>query len=115
MKNKFLFLTKDSLKNKIKTKAFLIVNILLCVLLVSIVNLDSLIKLFGGSESVRIFIDDNYGRFSGFMNDWLNEGVVANLMTVLGNSIFGTLKFLYNLIIGYIISIYILFDNCYLI
>ena len=43
MKNKFLFLTKDSLKNKIKTKAFLIVNILLCVLLVSIVNFDSLI------------------------------------------------------------------------
>ncbi|MBE6146559.1 MAG: AI-2E family transporter [Firmicutes bacterium] len=70
-----------------------------------------LIKLFGGSESVRIFIDDNYGRFSGFMNDWLNEGVLANVMTALGNSIFGTLKFLYNLIIGYIISIYILFDK----
>lgn len=70
-----------------------------------------LINLFGGSESIRTFIDDNYSRFSVFMNNWLNEGVVANLMTVLGNSIFGTLKFLYNLIIGYIISIYILFDK----
>ena len=70
-----------------------------------------LINLFGGSESVREFINDNYSRFSGFMNDWLNEGVVANIMTVLGNSIFGTIKFLYNLIIGYIISIYILFDK----
>ena len=70
-----------------------------------------LINLFGGSESIRTFIDDNYSRFSVFMNNWLNEGVVANIMTVLGNSIFGTLKFLYNLIIGYIISIYILFDK----
>lgn len=70
-----------------------------------------LIKLFGGSESIRIFIDDNYSRFSGFMNDWLNQGVISNMMTALSNGIFGTLKFLYNLIIGYIISIYILFDK----
>jgi predicted PurR-regulated permease PerM len=70
-----------------------------------------LIDLFGGSESISRFIDDNYGRFTIFMNEWLNQGVVANIMTVLGNSIFGTLKFLYNLIIGYIISIYILFDK----
>lgn len=70
-----------------------------------------LIDLFGGSESISKFIDDNYGRFTKFMNEWLNQGVVANIMTLLGNSIFGTLKFLYNLIIGYIISIYILFDK----
>ena len=70
-----------------------------------------LIDLFGGTEGMSVFINDNYDRFSGFMNDWLNEGVVANFMTLLGNSIFGTLKFLYNLIIGYIISIYILFDK----
>ena len=70
-----------------------------------------LINLFGGSESIREFINDNYSRFSGFMIEWLNEGVIANIMTVLGNSIFGTIKFLYNLIIGYIISIYILFDK----
>lgn len=70
-----------------------------------------LIELFGGSETIREFINDNYSRFSGFMNEWLNEGVVANIMTTLGNSIFSTIKFLYNLIIGYIISIYILFDK----
>ena len=33
------------------------------------------------------------------------------MMETLGNSIFGTLKFLYNLIIGYIIAIYILVDK----
>ena len=73
MKNKFLFLTKDSLKNKIKTKAFLIVNILLCVLLVSIVNLDSLIKLFGGdfNEPINIYIVDEanvYNEVEAVMN-----------------------------------------------
>ena len=73
MKNKFLFLTKDSLKNKIKTKAFLIVNILLCVLLVSIVNLDSLIKLFGGdfNEQINIYIVDEaniYNEVEAVMN-----------------------------------------------
>ena len=73
MKNKFLFLTKDSLKNKIKTKAFLIVNILLCLLLVAIVNLDSLIKLFGGdfNEQINIYIVDEaniYNEVEAVMN-----------------------------------------------
>lgn len=60
MKNKFMFLTKDSLKSKISTKTFKIVNILLCVLLVGIINLDSVIKLFGGdfNELVNIYIID---------------------------------------------------------
>ncbi len=70
-----------------------------------------LIKLFGGSQEFRDFINNNYGRFSEFLNSWLNNGTFNDFMTILGNSIFGTLKFLYNLIIGYIISIYVLFDK----
>ena len=70
-----------------------------------------LIDLFGGSEGISQFINDNYDKLSGFMNDWLNQGVVTDFVTILGNSIFGTLKFFYYLIIGYIISIYILFDK----
>lgn len=70
-----------------------------------------LIKLFGGSQETRSFINDNYGRFSAFLNEWLNSGSFNDFMTILGNSIFGTLKFLYNLVIGYIISIYVLFDK----
>ena len=60
MKSKFIFLTKDSLKSKISTKAFKIVNILLCILLVGIVNLDSIIKFFGGdfNELVNIYVID---------------------------------------------------------
>lgn len=70
-----------------------------------------LIKIFGGSQEARIFINDNYGKFSKFLDDWLNSGNFNDFMTVLGNSIFGTLRFLYNLVIGYIISIYVLFDK----
>ena len=65
-----------------------------------------LIKLFGGSDAVIEFINDNYGRFSEFMNESFNQGLFDNMMTTISNSIFGTLKFLYNMIIGYIISIY---------
>ena len=70
-----------------------------------------LIDLFGGSEGISQFINDNYDKLSGFMNDWLNQGIVTDFVTILGNSIFGTLKFFYYLIIGYIIAIYILFDK----
>lgn len=31
-----------------------------------------LIRLFGGTEEMRIFINDNYARFTTFMNDWLD-------------------------------------------
>ncbi len=70
-----------------------------------------LIKFFGGSPESRKFINDNYGKFAEFLSTWLNNGTFNDIMTILGNSIFGTLKFLYNLVIGYIISIYVLFDK----
>lgn len=70
-----------------------------------------LIKMFGGSTAVTEFINDNYGRFSEFMNSSVNQGIFDEMMLTISNSIFGTIKFLYNLIIGYIISIYILVDK----
>lgn len=48
MMNKFWFLTQFSFLKKIKSKWFLIVNILLLVVIVGIVNVDSIIKAFGG-------------------------------------------------------------------
>ena len=48
MMNKFWFLTQSSFLKKIKSKCFLIVNILLLVVIVGIVNVDSIIKAFGG-------------------------------------------------------------------
>lgn len=74
MKNKFIFLTKDSLKSKTGTKAFKIVNVFLCILLVALINLDSLIKLFGGdfNELINIYVIDEaeiYDDIETVMND----------------------------------------------
>lgn len=69
------------------------------------------IHLFGGSEEIREFINENYGRFSDFLTTWLNNGVFNDAMTILSNGIFGTLKIIYNFVIGYVISIYVLFDK----
>lgn len=49
MKNKFWFLTKDSLFKKIKNKTFIIVNILLLVALVALTNIDKIVLFFGGN------------------------------------------------------------------
>lgn len=70
-----------------------------------------LIKIFGGSESAREFINDNYGLITDYLNTWLNSGALDNIVTILGNGIVGTLKFVYNVVIGYVISIYMLFDK----
>lgn len=48
MKAKIKYLIKTSLDKKIKTKWFKVVNILLLLLLVGIINLNSIIKSFGG-------------------------------------------------------------------
>ena len=68
MKNKFKYLVKYSLKKKIDTKWFKIVNVLLLVLLVFLVNMDYLINLFGGDfeEKEKIYVVDNVGSFDTF-------------------------------------------------
>ena len=65
MNNKFLYLTKISLLKKIKTKTFLIVNILLLIVIIALTNVDSIIKFFGGdfSHINNIMIVDNTNDF----------------------------------------------------
>ena len=48
MTNKLKFLTKISLNKKIKTKWFLIANLIFAILIVGLLNIDSVIKAFGG-------------------------------------------------------------------
>ena len=48
MTNKLKFLTKMSLNKKIKTKWFLIANLIFAILIVGLLNVDSVIKAFGG-------------------------------------------------------------------
>lgn len=51
MANKFWFLTKQSLNKKIKTKWFLFANLLLALVIIGILNMDSIISFFGGDFS----------------------------------------------------------------
>lgn len=61
MKSKFNYLIGMSLKRKINTKWFLIANIVLAVILVGIINIDSVITMFGGdfNEKTTIYVIDN--------------------------------------------------------
>lgn len=72
MKNKLLFLTKMSLKKKIKTKWFVIANAIFAVLIIGLINIDSIIKVFGGDfdEARQILIIDEVGSFSKFESNY---------------------------------------------
>lgn len=65
MENKFKFLTKHSLIKKLKNKWFLIANIILLIVSVMLVNIDSLVSLFGGdfNKPLNIKILDNAGYY----------------------------------------------------
>ena len=68
MKNKFKFLTRESIKKKIGTKSFKIVNIVLLIIIVGLVNLDSVVKFFGGDfdEPINIYVVDEVGIYDEF-------------------------------------------------
>lgn len=61
MKSKLNYLINVSLKRKIATKWFVIVNILLALAIIAIANIDSIISSFGGdfNEKQKIHIIDN--------------------------------------------------------
>lgn len=68
MTNKLKFLTKMSLNKKVKTKWFLIANLIFAILIVGLINIDSVIKLFGGDfeETQEILVIDEVGVFDNF-------------------------------------------------
>ena len=59
--NKLGFLTKYSLGKKIKSKWFIVVNIIILVVISALINMDSIIKLFGGdfNNNEEILVIDN--------------------------------------------------------
>ena len=65
MENKFKFLTKYSLLKKLKNKWFLVANIIVLIVIVGLVNIDSIVKFFGGdfNDDVKIRIVDNVGYY----------------------------------------------------
>lgn len=72
MKNKLLFLTRMSLNKKIKTKWFLIANLIFAILIIGLINIDTIIRTFGGdfNETQEILIIDEVGAFSKFENNY---------------------------------------------
>jgi len=72
MKNKLIFLTKMSLNKKVKTKWFLIANMIFAILIIGLINIDSVIKLFGGdfNETQEILVIDEVGIIEEFKNNF---------------------------------------------
>lgn len=74
MKNKLKFLIKQSLKKKIGTKWFKAVNIILCILIVAMANIDRLITVFGGdfNKDTTVYVKDNVGVYD-YLEPLFNE------------------------------------------
>lgn len=83
MKNKLLFLTKMSIKKKIATKWFLIANIIMALLIIGLVNVDSIIKTFGGDFSAenQLLVIDNSNYFEDFKTSYENSSSIMNEYT----------------------------------
>lgn len=63
MSSKFWYLTGISLKKKMKTKWFLIANIILAIVIIGLINIDSIISFFGGdfNDTTNIVLLDRTG------------------------------------------------------
>ena len=68
MKNKFKYLVKSSLKKKMDTKSFKISNVVLAILLIGIINIDSIITFFGGdfNKINHYYVIDEVGAYDLF-------------------------------------------------
>jgi len=83
MTSKLNYLISISLKRKIKTKWFLIANIILAIVLVGLINIDSIISFFGGdfNNVQKVYVIDNTNE----TYDLLVENVKAASLTLYGD------------------------------
>ena len=63
MRSKLNYLIGVSLKRKIKTKWFVIANLIIAIVIAGIINIDSIISVFGGdfSEKTNVYVVDSTG------------------------------------------------------
>ena len=80
MKNKAWFLIKQSLKKKLDTKWFKIVNVLICLLLIGVINIDKIINVFGGDfkDTVNIYLTGDNNYLEGFNAYFLTNKKIFN-------------------------------------
>ena len=82
MKSKLGYLTGVSLKRKIKTKWFVIANILIALVVIGLMNIDSIISFFGGdfNEKTNIYVVDSANSYEIF-KEQINQNEIS-----IGNS-----------------------------
>ena len=75
MRSKLNFLINVSLKKRIKSKWFFIANLIIAVLLIGIINIDSIISLFGGDfdTKTKVYIVDESNTVSELFKANLEE------------------------------------------
>ena len=80
MKNKAWFLIKQSLKKKMDTKWFKIVNVLICLLLIGVINIDKIINVFGGDfkDTINIYLTGDNNYLEGFNAYFLTNKKILN-------------------------------------
>lgn len=80
MSNKLLFLTKISLNKKIKTKWFLLANAIFAILIIGLLNIDVIIKTFGGDfdETTEIMVIDEVNQYELFKNIFDSQAKVID-------------------------------------
>lgn len=84
MSRKFWFLTTQSLLKKIKTKTFIIVNILLLIAFSSLMNIDRIVLFFGGNfnkENNIMIVDNTYKSYD------LIKAQIENGSTIIDNGL----------------------------
>ncbi len=73
MRSKLNFLINVSLKRKVKSKWFLIANIIIAILIVAVINIDSIITFFGGdfdSKNKLYVLDETNSIFDSFKENF---------------------------------------------
>ena len=81
MSKKFWFLTKQSLLKKIKTKTFIIVNILLLIAFSALMNIDRIVLFFGGNfnkENNIMVVDNTYRSYDLFKENLKSSSIIEN-------------------------------------
>lgn len=75
MSKKFKFLTKQSINKKIGTKSFKIINVILCLIVICLVNINSIIDFFGGkfNDPIKIYVVDDVGLYDDFETNMSNN------------------------------------------
>ena len=74
------------MNKKIKTKWFLIANLIFAILIIGLINVDMVIRLFGGDfeETLEILVIDEVGCFDIFKNHYVISSFFhTNLLVLL--------------------------------